>query len=175
MKKISKIWLISLFATGLLLLYVPVNAQEDLDKDSWWEEHVNDLEVNSFNILPELTSEEITDLDQKIDEIWKTWWNVMKEYNATADKLTTSEQLASWIMNWSTITDYLAYIVKFLSQIWLIVWAMFIIYAWYKYMVSVFSWWKVPTETLKNAIIWIVIIVFSYAIMKALTSLVWIT
>ena len=37
-------------------------------------------------------------------------------------------------------------------------------------MVSVFNWGKLPTETVKNAIIWVIIVIFSFAIMKTLTS-----
>ena len=169
MKKFNrkKIWTFFLITAFFSLFCIPVHAEPDNNGD--------DLDVNWFNILPELTTEENNTIEEKMDEIWKAWGNVMETYNNTAKKLTTSQQVASWIMNWSTITSYLAYIVKFLSQIGLVVWTIFIMYAWYKYMVSVFSGWKVPTETIKNAIIWIIIVIFSFAIMKTLTSLVWIS
>jgi hypothetical protein len=83
-------------------------------------------------------------------------------------------QLASGIMNRDTIMKYLEFIVKFLSQLWMAVWVIFIMFAWYKYMVSIFNWQKTWAGTIKNAIIWVIIVIFSYAILKTLTSLVWI-
>lgn len=134
----------------------------------------SDLEVDWFNILPELEESEVKDVSQKINEIWQTWWAVWDKYNeiASSKDFTASKQIASWIMNRDTIMNYLVFIVQFMSQLWLVVWTLFIMYAWYEYMLSVFKWWKLPTETVKNAIIWVIIVIFSYAILKTLTSLI---
>lgn len=129
-----------------------------------------DLEVDGFNIMPELTDAEIQDINTKITTIWSEWWHVWEHYTDEAGKLTTSQQVASWIMNWDTLLNYLVFVVQFLSQLWLVVGVVFIMYAGYGYMLSVFKGWKVPTETVKNAIIWVIIVIFSYAIMKTLTS-----
>ena len=114
-----------------------------------------------------------------IKEIWSEWWKVMDKYREKAEELDedAGEQLAIWIMSWNTILNYLVFVVQFLSQLWLLVWVMFIMYAWYKYMVSVFVGWKTNNapEMLKNAIIWVIIVIFSYAIMKTLTSFIWIS
>lgn len=165
-KLIKKIWIFITFITlNVTILPLFTLAQNE------------EIEVDWFNILPELSEKEITDVNQKITEIWQTWWNVWEKYNEIANSwnFTTSQQIASWIMNRDTIMNYLVFIVKFLSQLWLVVWTWFIIYAWYKYMLSVFNGWKVPSETIKNAIIWVIIVIFSYAIMKTLTSLIWIS
>ena len=137
----------------------------------------SDLEVDGFNIMPKLEEDEVGDVNQKIEEIWEVWWNVWNKYNeiASSEGFTTSKQVASWIMNRDTIMNYLVFIVQFMSQLWLFVGVGFIMYAWYKYMLSVFNGWKLPTETVKNAIIWVVIVIFSYAIMKTLTSFIWIS
>ncbi len=139
-----------------------------------WE---NDVPINWFNILPELTESGTTTVNEKVNEVWQSWWKVWEKYNEIASSwtLSTSQQIASWIMNRDTIMNYLVFIVKFLSQLWLVVWFWFIMYAWYKYMLSVFDWWKTPSSTIKNAIIWIIIVIFSYAIMKTLTSIIWIS
>ena len=129
-----------------------------------------EVKVDWFNIMPKLKESEISQVDQAIVDIGKEWWKVWTKYNQNADKLSTSQQVASWIMNWNTILNYLVFVVKFLSQLGLFVWAVFIMIAWYKYMVSVFNGGKLPTETVKNAIIWVTIVIFSYAIMKTLTS-----
>lgn len=162
-KILKKIWIITVLSFTFLSI---VNAAET----------VNDLEVDWFNIMKELREDEISLIDQKIDEIWKAVsWKVMETYYQASTWLTTSQQVASWIMNWDTIMNYLVFIVQFLSQLWLVVWAVFIMYAWYKYTVSLFNWWKTPSSTVKNAIIWILIVIFSYAIMKILTSFIWLS
>ena len=163
-KLLKKIWIIITFAV-ITTTNIPCHtfaAEED-------------IEVDWFNIIPEI--EDTTDINKHIKEIWESWWNVRKKYNEVASSadFSTSEQISSWIMNWDTIMNYLVFVVKFLSQLWLLVWTWFIMYAWYKYMVSVFNWWRTPTSTLSNAIIWVIIVIFSYAIMKTLTSLIWIS
>ena len=128
-----------------------------------------------FTIIPEIKEEEISQVNEAIEKIWSKWWDVWDNYNEKADNLTTNQQVASWIMNWSTIMNYLVFVVQFLSQLWLAVGVLFIMYAWYKYMVSVFNGGKLPTETVKNAIIWVIVVIFSYAILKTMTSLIWIS
>ena len=165
MKKKLLSWIIKtlLFTTALLFIPTFTNADE------------NDLEVDGFNITPKLKEEQVEKINKQIQNIWSHGWKVWDNYTKAADSLTTSEQVASWIMNRNTLLNYLAFIVEFLSQLWLLVWAGFIMYAWYKYMISVFTWWKTPSSTLKNAIIWIVIVIFSYAIMRFFTSIIWLT
>lgn len=133
------------------------------------------MEVEWFNIMPELKEDSVSKIDAIITTIWYEWWHVWDHYNDEALNLTTEEQVASWIMNWDTIMNYLVFIVQFLSQLGLVVWVGFIIYAWYKYMSSSFSGGKVPSSTVTNAIIWILIVIFSYAIMKILTSFIWLS
>ena len=136
----------------------------------------SDLEVDWFNILPELDDKDIERVNTEIKDIWSVWWYVRENYNEAANRMwesgNTSAQIASWIMNRDTIMNYLVFVVQFMSQLWLVVWTLFIMYAWYEYMLSVFKWWKLPTETVKNAIIWVIIVIFSYAILKTLTSLI---
>ena len=78
---------------------------------------------------------------------------------------------STWIMSWDCIIEYIVYIIRFLSQIWLLVWVLMIIYAGYKYATAVFSSGKTPSpDIIKNAIIWVLIVIFAYAIIKALTA-----
>lgn len=165
LKNFLKIWIISsLIIFNTVLIPCNIYAQE------------SDLKVEWFSILPELEDKEITTANEKINEIWQTWWEVRKKYNKIASgELTTSQQIATWIMNWDTIMNYLVFIVKFLSQLWLLVGFFFIMYAWYTYMLSVFQWNKTKSSTVTNAIIWVIIVIFSYAIMKILTSIIWIS
>ena len=165
MKKqtIKKIWIMLMFSIFCFILTLTANAAD------------SNLEVKWLNIMPELNSDQVSKINTAIDEIWKKWWEVMWKYYEESKKLKTDEQVAWWIMNWDTIMNYLVFIVQFLSQLWLVVWALFIMVAWYKYIVSLFNWWRVPSSTVKNAIIWILIVIFSYAIMKILTSFIWLS
>jgi len=158
----DNLWIIALMCLFTIILVPITHAQ-------------GDLEVEWFNIMPELEEAEISQIDEKIKDIWSEWWEVNKKYYEASLDLTTSQQVAWWIMNRDTIMNYLVFIVQFLSQLWLVVWGLFIMYAWYKYIWSVFNWWKVPSETVKNAIVWILIVIFSYAIMKILTSFIWLS
>lgn len=162
-KIIKKIWIfIALSIFSLFILPNITNAGDD------------EIPIDGFNIIPELESWEVEEIWRNVEEIWKNPWKVWDKYNeiAASDNFTTSQQLSSWIMNRDTILNYLTFIIKFLSQLWLLVWTIFIMIAWYKYVVSLFNWWKVPSESVKNAIIWIIIVIFSYAIMRILTSFV---
>lgn len=162
-KIIKKIWIfIALSIFSFFILPNITNAGDD------------EIPIDGFNIIPELESWEVEEIWKNVEEIWKNPWKVWDKYNeiAASDDFTTSQQLSSWIMNRDTILNYLTFIIKFLSQLWLLVWTIFIMIAWYKYVVSLFNWWKVPSESVKNAIIWIIIVIFSYAIMRILTSFV---
>ncbi len=130
-----------------------------------------DDEMEWYTILPELTESELNDANEQIYKIWLIWWEVRDNYNDASEKINVNEALATGIMNRDTLINYLSYVVKFLSQIWLAIWAVFIIIAGYKYMLSVFNWWKADSKIIKNAIIWVIIVIFSYAIMKFFTSI----
>lgn len=132
-------------------------------------------QADSFNITRELTDNKITKVNRRIKIISWDPWNVSSNIHKAHEDLNLFERLASWILEIEDIMDYLVLVVKFLSQLWLIVWMVFIMYAWYQYIISVFNWWKVPSNTIKNAIIWVTIVIFSYAIMRFLTSIIWLT
>lgn len=116
--------------------------------------------------------------------VWNTvekigvWWKVRDQYNKAASEYQKTgdlwAQMASWVFTWDTLLDYLVYLVKFASQAGLFIWACFIIYAGYLYATSIFTGdsWAASSgnKAIKNAIIWVILITFSYAIMKAITS-----
>ena len=132
-------------------------------------------QADDFSITRELTDNEITKVNRRIKIISWDPWNVSSNIHKAHEDLNLFERLASWILEIEDIMDYLVLVVHFLSQLWLIVWMVFIMYAWYQYIISVFNWWKVPSNTIKNAIIWVIIVIFSYAIMRFLTSIIWLT
>lgn len=127
---------------------------------------------NDFEIIPKSTNpDKVVDA---VDAVGKTWWNVRDAYNKNAEKLSWSvgDQLASGIMTRDTLLDYIVYLVRFLSQIGLVIGVIMIIYAGYLYATSIFnpSSMSKGKSALTNAIIGVLVIAFSYAIMKFLTS-----
>lgn len=137
-----------------------------------------------FVIIPQAEGNSTTGVVQKLldsEAYWAgedkaSWWDT---YNEEADKLDwdtgrewLADQMATGVMNWNTVMNYVVYLVKFLSQIWLVIWAMMMIYAWYIYATWVFTWnatkWN---AAIKNAIIGIIVIMFSYALIRILNSM----
>ena len=106
---------------------------------------------------------------QKVKEV-SSWWNVWKIYRKIVDEENMSvwDQLASGIMNRDTILNYCVYIAKFLWEIALLAWAVAIIFLWYK-RITKNIFWDAPKWILL-VIIWLLIIIFAYAIIKLIWS-----
>ena len=131
---------------------------------------------NTNNDIPNPANLEIV---PKVDQ-WALWninldiqnweWHVRDRYNNQASGLNTAAQIASGVMTRDTILNYGVYLLKFLSQAWLLVGALMFIYTGYKYIMSVITGdWEPNKDLIKNAIYGILIIIFSYAIMRILT------
>ncbi len=127
---------------------------------------------NDFVIIPE--AGDTAKVEQAVTDVGAKWGSVWDAYTtkATDMKWEVGNQLASGIMTRETLLDYVVYIVRFLSQIGLVIGALMIIYAGYLYATSVFSGGNVAkgNTAIKNAIIGVIVVAFSYAIMKLLTS-----
>ncbi len=164
MKHLKKLLLLTFF---ILILSLSINNYSF----AAWSDNID----VDYYVIPKIKDESVKNIQEATEAIWKTWWSVMETYKAKAKTLTKEEQINSWIMTRDTIIDYLIFVIKFLSQIWLVIWAGFIMYAGYKYMVNVFTWNSIDKSMVPNAIIWVIIIVFSYAIMKTFTSFVWLS
>lgn len=125
---------------------------------------------NDFEIIPKA--------DGNVENIVKTvgasWGKVRENYNkqaqATSGKI--GNQIASGVMTRDTLLDYVVYLVRFLSQIGIFIGVVMIIYAGYLYATSIFSSSNMTQgkSAITNAIIGVLVITFSYAIMKLLTS-----
>lgn len=128
---------------------------------------------NDFEIIPKSTDP--SGVSQAVEAVGKTWWNVRDNYNKQADKLAkkgVGDQLASGIMTRQTLLDYVVYLIRFISQIGLVIGVAMIIYAGYLYATSIFnsSGMSKGKAALTNAIVGVLVVAFSYAIMKLLTS-----
>lgn len=89
--------------------------------------------------------------------------NLIKSWN-----MTLWDQLASWIMSRDTILDYCVYLVKFIWELALLIWALAIIYLWYK-RITKNIFWDAP-KGLTMVVIWILIVIFAYVIVKLIWS-----
>ena len=129
-----------------------------------------DPEVDDFVIIPE-ASWKVGEITENISkEWWKVWEKYNKEYSGIKNDLWA--QFATGVFWWNSILLFIKYLIKFLSQVGMVIGALMIIYSGYIYANAVWTGnatkWVDP---LKKAIIWVVIIIWSYAIMKILTSM----
>lgn len=121
---------------------------------------------DNMSIIPDgwMGDSEVIDAVNHVSQGWK----VIENYKDEAWRLTLWQQFSSWIMNWDTILDYCAYLAKFLWQVALLVWAFIIIYMWYEKIVKSF----IPEQITKlwRIVLWLVMVIFAYAIIKLLWS-----
>ncbi len=150
----------SLIVMFLLLSINLVSAQSNQD---------------TLELIPKTTDQRRAD---DADTLWtiEPWEDFREQYNAfwlnyAARKNTDWlwRMLASWIVTWDTILMLLTRVIKFIANAALIFGSAMFIYAWYLYITSVFTWdaatWK-ANEAIKDAVLWIVIVIFSFAIQK---------
>ena len=114
-------------------------------------------------------------VEQMVKEVWSKPWKVWDNYNKQAEKIDVGTAFATGIFSWDTIFEYFKYIAQLLSKIGLVVWAGMIIYAGYKYVIGVFTQdtSKSGKDTVKWAIYGLLIVIFSYAIMRLLMAIFW--
>lgn len=131
---------------------------------------------NDLHIIPESQSSN-QELDQKVKEIAKKPGQVIETYNQQAEDLSKKWDLgsafATWIFNRDLILLYIAYLVQFLSQLGMLIWWVMVVYAGYLYAGTIFNFGDVPwaKKAITQAIQGILVITFSYAILKILTSM----
>lgn len=118
-------------------------------------------EQASFEIIPS-SSDGAWEIVEKVKA---EWGHVRDNYKKQSQwNLSLWTQFASGVMTWDTILDYVVYLMKFLGQLALLVWAVMIIYLWYKKAAgSLFS--KNP-NMLWRIILWILVVSFSYVIIR---------
>ena len=128
-------------------------------------------QLNDFVIIPKDQSQ--TQTTKYVEQVSQSNGSVRDTYNEIAyGKLDNNvgAQLWSWIITRDTILDYLVYLIRFMSQIWLVIGAASIIYTWYQFAAYSFSWQQPKKELIVSAIEWVLIIAFSYAIIRIVTE-----
>ncbi len=141
-----------------------------------------------FEIIPEWSDPNAlnwkskeTDLWNVVKEVWtrRDWSKetVWDRYNKKADSMKndTWNQMATWIMNWDTILNYIKYLWNFLTTVWIVIAAWMFIYAGYLYAMNIYQsdWTTKWNKAIHWAIVWLLIIVFSFAIVKLLINMFW--
>lgn len=126
------------------------------------------LAQENFEIIP--WSENEWAVTSIVTSVWSEGWNVWETYKQQAEDSESDlwNQLASWVMTRDTLLNYVTYLVKFLWQVALLVWAIMIIYAGYKKATEMF---KFPDNRVTNVIKWIIVIAFAYAFIRILVSM----
>jgi hypothetical protein len=164
-----KIWKI-LVTTSLILWTIP-----------FYIFAVNEGTPNNLHIIPEASSD--NDYDDKatmiVEYVWngKEKWNVIDRYNEYAKDIADDWDLwmafKTWVMSRDTLLSYVVYLMRFLNQLGILIWAVMILYAWYQFAWTIFNYWT-PSKgktAIKNAIIWMLVIIFSYAIWAGLEAM----
>ena len=143
----------------LLVWFVLLSSVSGVFAQNWLDGDVK------LEILPK--SDAIGTTNQKILQEGTVWDN----YNEIAENSDTADQIATGVMTWDTILDYGVYLLRFLSQAGIAIGGLMFVYTGYQYIMSVL-WASSPDEKLiPNAITGILVIIFSYAIMRILTRM----
>ena len=136
-------------------------------------------EDDSWTLIPKPESNTAESVEWGLsNRVGMKWWDVWKNYDKISKNIVKDDvwlAFATWVFSWDTIFAFLKHIAKLLSEIWLVIWAGMIIYAGYKYATGVFTgdaskWGK---DAIKGAIYGLLIVIFSYAIMKLLLAMFW--
>lgn len=127
-------------------------------------------QANDFLIIPE--SEKPSEIGTIVNDIGSQWGGVIDRYNAQAEKnKDIGTAFATGVFTRDTILDYLVYLIRFLSQIGILIGWVMIIYAGYIYATAVFNDNNISKakDAISKAILWIIIITSSYAIVRIVT------
>ncbi len=123
----------------------------------------------ALEIIPQVDDSVVSETNTDITET-SNGESVRNTYNDKAEQLTTEEQVVTGVMTRDTIFNYLVVVLKFLSQAGLLMGGLMFVYTGYRYIMSIITGDGEPSkDNIKYAIYGILIIIFSYAIMRLLT------
>ena len=137
-----------------------------------------DRTQNNLHIIPQTTYTK-EDTSEIIKNIWdiESAGTVLERYSGAAAKLEEKWDLGAafetGVFSWNIVISYLVYLLRFISQLGLLIWAVMILYAGYQYATFIFGFWD-PSKaktTINRAIQWVLILVFSFAIWGGLTAM----
>lgn len=140
------------------------------------------LATNSFQIIPEplnTSQGKINEALNAVNNIYSNQnlvsWNrtdLWSVYNEKAKSLNGDlwAQIKTGMFTRESLLNIASYIIRFLMQIAMVIWAWFIIYGGYRAAMIWFGWGNAEDrrKSIKNIIVWTAIIAFSYTIIKLL-------
>ena len=156
---------LGLFLVGISFLWLYSFA--DLDRTQ-----------NNLHTIPQ-TSYSKQATSNIIKNIWdiESAGTVLERYSGAAAELEQKWDLGAafetGVFSWNIVISYLVYLLRFISQLGLLIWAVMILYAGYQYATFIFGFWD-PSKaktTINRAIQWVLILVFSFAIWWGLTAM----
>lgn len=122
------------------------------------------LAENSISVIPGWSN--VWDVVREISTWGKVWFNYRNKVKEWS--LSLWDQFSSWIMSRDTILDYCVYLAKFLWQVALLIWALAIIFLWYQKIAG--SIFTDKPKGLTMVVIWILVVIFAYVIVKLIWS-----
>ena len=133
--------------------------------------------AKTLHIIPENSESDEKQVKQDVKDVAnRTKGTVIDTYNEIASGYESRGEIGkamqSGIMGWNPLIQYVVYAMSFLSQLGLLIGGLMILYAGYLYGSTVFSGSN-PTKAksaIRNAIIGVLVVVFSFAIWKGLVS-----
>ena len=115
--------------------------------------------------------------DAAVERIINKWGGVWDQYDTEAytnpalvGEENVGNQLSSGIMTWDTIINYMVLLLQFLSQVWILIWVLMIIFVGYQYASYAITGQDPKTSYIRDALIGILVISFSYAILNILRN-----
>lgn len=131
-----------------------------------WVVLADEEEVN-FEIMPQVDPARLQQINKAVLEANGNIWDI---YNAQAETLSTDEQVASGVMTRDTLINYAIKLLRFLSQLGLLIGGAMILLTWWKYIMAVISGDSPPSlgTALGGVAKGIAVIAGSAAILKVL-------
>lgn len=131
---------------------------------------------NSFQLIPESKNAASEKRADELSQKLISWWSEQDfrdEYDKWAKELKwdLGAQIRSWIFSRDSVLNIWVYILRFIMQIALVIWAAMIIKSGYTYVLAAMWASDKPEEVskpIKNALIWLFVISISYTIIKLL-------
>lgn len=130
-------------------------------------------QADDFFILPK----DDNGADAAVERLINKWGGVWDQYDTEAytnpalvGEENVGNQLSSGIMTWDTLINYLVLLLQFLSQVGILVWVLMIIFVGYQYATYSITGQDPKTSYITDAIVGILVISFSYAILNILRN-----
>ncbi|RKW19815.1 hypothetical protein D8B45_08340 [Candidatus Gracilibacteria bacterium] len=137
-----------------------------------------DRTQNNLHIIPQTsyTKQDTSNIIKNIGDI-EQGGTVLERYSGAAAELEQKGDLGAafetGVFSWNIVISYLVYLLRFISQLGLLIGAVMILYAGYQYATFIFGFGD-PSKaktTINRAIQGVLILVFSFAIWRGLTAM----